>query len=92
MEQWPFKCQYCEQTFATQCTMKRHEKTHTGEKSYNYHFCDKSFKWNSSWSQHEKIHTSKEPTKYEFCDKALSDRRSLRHHIATKNRSNANFV
>jgi zinc finger/BTB domain-containing protein 38 len=39
----PYKCQYCDQSFAVKGTMKDHEKRHTGEKNYHCEFCGKGF-------------------------------------------------
>ena len=57
----PLKCSYegCTKTFAYTSIKNRHERTHSGDKSYKCDFCEKAFYRASTLNKHKKIHTGK---------------------------------
>lgn len=67
--------------FYRQDELKRHERTHTGEKPFSCKYCDLKFARSDHVRTHERIHTGERPYPCNFCDKAFarSDER-LRHH------------
>jgi len=71
----------CEMRFYRQDELRRHERTHTGEKPFKCDVCDRSFARSDHVRTHMRIHTGERPYPCNYCDKAFarSDER-LRHH------------
>jgi KRAB domain-containing zinc finger protein len=62
--------------FAQAGDMKKHQRVHTGEKSYSCTQCEKRF----SRQDHMKVHTGERPFACTHCGKRFSERRYLRIH------------
>merc|ERR1711881_19998 len=75
--------QRCTMRFYRQDELRRHERTHTGEKPFKcpHAGCDRWFARSDHVRTHVRIHTGEKPYNCKFCDKsfARSDER-LRHH------------
>lgn len=67
-----FKCPYCSFSAMHQCILKRHMRSHTGERPYPCEICGKKF----TRREHMKRHTL-------VCDKRDSWRQSCHQHIFT---------
>ena len=64
--------------------IKKHQRTHTGEKPHACEFCEKKFAQASTLKTHRRIHTGERPYGCNLCEKRFSQPSSLRSHI--KNR------
>ena len=89
-----FTCGHCGKTFHTKADLRRHIKSHTGEKSFSCDIC--SYRWSTSYGIkiHKKTHTKivkadEKPTKnqnYEdvyqcpFCFEKFNDISALNSH------------
>ena len=54
----------CNNMFAQNQDLEKHERTHTGEKPYTYSYCDKKFAENQNMKMHERINISKKTFEY----------------------------
>ena len=72
--------------------MKRHERTHRGEKPFACSKCDKSFKERSNLMRHERTQTGEKPFACSHCDKAFLTNQNLNTHERTHHTGEKPFV
>ena len=76
----------CGKTFNQKSAHTRHQRTHTGKKSYECHECGKSFYKNSDLIKHQRIHTGEKPYECQECGKSFSEKSTLTQHHRTHTR------
>ena len=76
----PFKCSICGNAFSYISSLKRHQRTHRGDKSYKCSTCGKSFMLAEYLKNHQRIHTGEKPYQCQTCGKSFSRRYECKDH------------
>lgn len=79
------QCSICPKTFATQISMKTHEKTHDEEKIPCV-FCGLELN-KSSMERHRQRHLANKPFNCKFCSEGFVARSEYRVHLMTNHRN-----
>ncbi|XP_030376603.1 zinc finger protein 37-like [Scaptodrosophila lebanonensis] len=75
----PFKCNYCEQRFASHIDANKHELTHN-EKPFVCNICSKGFSYKARLEYHMTMHSGDRPYKCETCNVAFRRPNNLATH------------
>lgn len=76
-------CEICGKTMDSR-SIKRHIRSHTGERPYPCSYCKKGFSTAFALKTHVRKHTKEKPYMCEFCPMAFPQKVSLKTHIRSK--------
>ncbi|XP_028453925.1 zinc finger protein 678-like [Perca flavescens] len=77
-----FSCSECGRIFGRSSHLRRHIKTHTGEKPFSCSVCKKYFTQSGSLQRHMRIHTGEKPFSCSVCVKRFIQKSQLTNHMA----------
>lgn len=78
-----YACDWCCKSFAQSADLRRHLRTHTGERPHRCTFCSKSFSQRGNLRRHLRIHTGERPYSCPSCSRTFSDGDTLKKHKRT---------
>ena len=76
-----YKCEYCEKTYESLSTIRKHYLTHNYGKSRICHYCQRPFLYESELKLHIRAHTGKTPFECNKCNKKFPSKRNLNTHL-----------
>uniref|UniRef100_A0A3Q0T9P4 C2H2-type domain-containing protein n=1 Tax=Amphilophus citrinellus TaxID=61819 RepID=A0A3Q0T9P4_AMPCI len=87
-----YACDWCCKSFAQSADLRRHLRTHTGERPHRCTFCSKSFSQRGNLRRHLRIHTGERPYSCPFCCRTFSDGDTMKNGLQIHMKKDMCFV
>ncbi|XP_053707595.1 zinc finger protein 70-like [Synchiropus splendidus] len=78
-----YACDWCCKSFAQSADLRRHLRTHTGERPHRCNICSKRFSQRGNLRRHLRIHTGERPYSCPHCCRSFSDSDTMKKHKRT---------
>lgn len=75
-----WECGICNKDFSHNCTLIRHLRTHSEDRSFKCRECEKSFRQLSTLTQHKAIHSTERPFVCDLCERSFNRISTLISH------------
>lgn len=76
------RCPMCSQQFTQLNSLKRHIRSHTGERPFPCEYCEKRFVDRERLKVHIRIHTGEKPFSCSLCNRAFSQKSTVKRHMS----------
>ena len=78
-----YVCDFCKRSFLHLSNLRRHMRTHTGERPYKCTVCERAFTQKTHLVDHMRTHTGARPYVCSICMRAFAYSTGLRNHLRT---------
>ncbi|XP_015788060.1 putative zinc finger and SCAN domain-containing protein 5C [Tetranychus urticae] len=76
------RCPMCAQRFTQLNSLKRHIRSHTGERPFPCGYCEKRFVDRERLKVHVRIHTGEKPFSCNLCSRRFSQKSTVKRHMS----------
>lgn len=76
----PYKCKYCDKSYAKNQSLMLHTRIHTGENLFFCHLCSKKFLTKGHLIDHLNSHAKQKPTVCRLCHKTFKNKLEFNAH------------
>ncbi|XP_055941698.1 gastrula zinc finger protein XlCGF49.1-like [Argiope bruennichi] len=83
-----YNCQFCNYSSVLRANVKKHIRTHTGERTYSCTVCHKRFSSKANLNVHFRLHTGALPYECPHCGKRFNEKKNMHLHLSNRIQAN----